>query len=78
MTRVHVCAFRKTFRVAYDSVLEQWKVGYEAAGTAFSAHNTKEDAIRAGRELAQKQEPSRLVIHRLDGSIQTEHSYGEE
>lgn len=77
MSEVRVIDFRKTFRVTYDNVLEQWKVGYEGATTAFSAHGTKEEAVQVGRDLAQKKQPSRLVIHRLDGTIQTEHSYGK-
>lgn len=78
MSKIGECEFRKTFRVAYDSVLEQWKVGYEGAQNAFSAHGTKEQAVQVGRGLAQRQQPSRLIIHRLDGSIQTEHTYGTE
>lgn len=78
MTELRVLTLRKTFHVTYDTLVEQWMVGYGGARTAFSAHGTKEEAIQAGRELAQKQQPSRLIIHRLDGSVQTKHAYGAD
>lgn len=78
MTKLRISDFRKTFYVAYDGVLEQWKVGYEGAEIAYSAHGTKEEAVQVGRELAHKQQPSRLLIHRVDGSVQTKHTYGSD
>lgn len=78
MSEVRTSVFRKTFHVVYDEALEQWKVAYEGVEPAFSAHATKEEAVQVGRELAQKQQLSRLIIHRLDGSIQAEHTYGSE
>jgi hypothetical protein len=69
---------RKTFHVFYDSDLKQWKVSYQGANMAFSAHPNKREAVEAGRELAQSQQPSQLVVHRMDGSVQKETNYGEE
>jgi len=57
---------------------EDWQVKLDGADRAGSLHGTKKEAIAAGRELAQKNEPSRLVIHGGDGSPQRTHSYGEE
>ena len=78
MSEMRVSDFRKTFHVAYDEALGQWKVGYQGIEMAFSAHGTKEEAVQTARELAQNQQPSRLIVHRLDGSIQAEHTYGSE
>jgi len=66
---------RKTFHVLYDSTIEQWKISYEGASMAFSAHANKREAVEAGRELAQSQQPSQLIIHKMDGSIQKEVTY---
>lgn len=71
-------SMRKTFHVVYDEDLEQWILTYTAADQAFSAHTTKDDAVQAGRELANNQQPSQLVIHKMDGTVQTEYNYGEE
>jgi hypothetical protein len=68
---------RKTFHIAYDEGLEQWKVIYEGTDVPYSVHMTKQEALEAGRDLAQSQQPSQLVIHKMDGSIQTEHTYEE-
>jgi hypothetical protein len=47
----------------------------EGAKRATSRHATKKDAIAAGRELANAKKPSRLIIHKSDGSVQREHEY---
>jgi hypothetical protein len=56
---------------------EDWQVRKDGSERASGAYGTKKEAIAAGRELAQKHEPSRLVIHGGDGSVQRDHSYGE-
>lgn len=43
-----------------------------------SEHPTKDKALSAGRVLAQSHEPSRLVVFKLDGKVQTTYSYGDE
>jgi poly(hydroxyalkanoate) granule-associated protein len=54
---------------------EQWKVEAEGALRATSVHNTKDEALAAARELAQNQAPSQIVVHRMDGSVQTQYTY---
>lgn len=39
--------------------------------------DNKQDARSDARDLAHDHEPSQLVIHRADGTIQTVHTYGE-
>lgn len=56
---------------------EGWKVGLEGRDRPAGAFDTKKEAVAGGRELAQKNEPSRLVIHGADGTVQRAHSYGE-
>ncbi len=47
-----------------------WVVKQEGSDQATSQHTTKSEAVEQGRQLAKKHEPSRLVIHRKDGTIQ--------
>lgn len=54
-----------------------WKVEAEGTGRAASVHGTKDDALAAARDLAKAGEPSQVVVHRMDGTIQTRTSYGE-
>lgn len=52
-----------------------WSVKGEGAKNAVSRHSTKKEGVSAAREIAQANAPSRLVIHRQDGSIQRSHEY---
>lgn len=55
-----------------------WKVKRESAGRASSVHDTKAGAVERAKELAKEQELGQIVIHRQDGKIQTEHTYGQD
>ena len=54
---------------------EDWVVRSEGSDKNFSFHDTKESALEAGRGIARAHEPSRLVVHRSDGTIQTSYNY---
>lgn len=57
---------------------EVWTIEAEDGQRASSRHDTKKAALGAARELANRHAPSRLVIHRSDGTIQRQHAYGLE
>lgn len=54
---------------------EGWVVASDGAKSPLSRHDTKRLAVKAARDLAGSKAPSRLVIHRRDGSVQKEHGY---
>ena len=54
---------------------EQWKVEAEGATRATSVHPTKDEAVAAARELAHAQEPSQVVVYKMDGTVQTRYAY---
>jgi len=54
-----------------------WKVQAEGAETAVVIKDTKGEAVDAARELAKSQEPSQVVVHKMDGTIQHSYSYGD-
>lgn len=54
---------------------EGWQVKPSGAEYAVSTYETKDKALESARDLARRQSPSRLVIHRADGTIQSWHSY---
>lgn len=54
---------------------DQWIIAVEGADGALERFRTKEEAVSAAREAAAEAAPSELVIHRLDGSVMTSHSY---
>lgn len=67
---------RTVYHVATQD--EGWKVELEGATRASSRHDTKDEALTAARELARSKAPATVVVHRKDGTIQTQFSYDEE
>jgi hypothetical protein len=65
---------RNVYRVQH--INNMWRVRHE--GTTLSSHMTKEAAIDAGRKVAQANRPSQLVVHRMDGTIEIEWTYGND
>lgn len=56
---------------------EHWSVRREGSDRDISVHPNKKSALTAARGVAQAHEPSRLVVHRADGTIQDSYRYGE-
>jgi len=54
---------------------EGWKVEREGTTAPLSTHSTKDEALDAARTVAQKSTPSQVVVHRMDGTIQTNYTY---
>lgn len=56
---------------------DKWAVIGENKKKADSLHDTQKEAIRRGKELAQR-EGSELIIHGKDGKIRDKDSYGND
>jgi hypothetical protein len=54
-----------------------WQVARQA-GAALSQHETKDEAVAAGRETARADQPSRLVVQDSDGSVEAEWTYQDD
>lgn len=65
---------RKRYEVVPGS--GDWSVKHE--GKVLSTHRLKTAAIDAGVKVARANQPSQLVIHRADGTIEDERTYGED
>jgi|GEM_PF-1164631 len=70
-------ANRKTYHVTSDGE-GGWRVKAESASRASSTHENKADAVENAKDLAKAQPLGRIVIHGMDGKIQTEHTYGKD
>jgi len=68
---------RKTYHVT-PGADGDWKVNGEKASKASSSHDTKAEAVDRAKEPAKNQELGQVVIHKKDGKIQTEHTYGKD
>jgi hypothetical protein len=55
----------------------QWVNEIEGGGELGSAHETKEEAVAAGRERA-RADQTEHVIHNQDGTISERNSYGND
>ncbi len=66
---------RNVFRVVPNSK-GGWKL--TLSGKTISNHRKKETAKQKGRKLAKRDKPSQLVLHKKDGTIQTEYTYGRD
>ena len=54
-----------------------WAVRQEGADAPVSTHETKKEAVSAGREAAKAHAPSELIVHKQDRSVQETFSYDE-
>lgn len=65
---------RKQFHVVPNGSL--WKVSH--AGRVLSNHLSKSAAVDAGVAVAKQNQPSQLIIHRANGTIEDERTYGQD
>lgn len=57
---------------------DDWKVKERGAERAVKVLEDKADAVRLAKELAQSAGLGQVIIHKNDGSFQTEHTYGKD
>lgn len=72
---------REPERVTYHVVSNRgggWNVKKENAQRATVTTGTKQEAIQRARDLAKAQDLGQVIVHRADGVIQTEWTYGQD
>lgn len=69
-------ASRKTYHVTNRD--GDWIVQAEKAARASSKHSNKAEAADRAVDLAKSQGLSQVIIHRQDGTIQEERTYGKD
>lgn len=65
---------RKIYRVVPSGT--RWQVKHN--GLVLSNHVTKPPAVAEGQKVAKANKPSQLVVHRSDGTIEYEYTYGND
>ncbi len=55
-----------------------WQVKDEQEERASSTHEKKDEAVVRAKELAKGQALGQVIIHKQDGTIQTEYTYGDD
>ncbi len=68
---------RIVYHVVPNSSAEKWLVSQENA--AFRREfDTKEEAVQFAKERAGKEELGQVKVHKLDGNMEYESTYGED
>jgi hypothetical protein len=67
-------AARKVYRVVPGGGM--WNLKHD--GTTLKSFYTKAAAVDEGRRAAKANQPSQLVVHRADGTIEEEFTYGDD
>lgn len=67
---------RETYHITHKD--GDWRVKKEGGQRAAKTFDNKADAVDFGREIAKKQELGQVIIHKKDGTIQTEYTYGKD
>ncbi len=67
-------------RVIYHVVPapEGWAVKEQRNPVAVSTHRTKAEAVAAGRVIAKSHTLGQLIVHRANGTFETEYTYGKD
>lgn len=67
---------RVTYHVVSDD--DVWKVKRQGSDRSSGNFERKKEAIDRAKELAKNQDLGQVKIHKQDGKIQTEYTYGED
>lgn len=66
---------RRVWRVSRHG--KRWTVKRDGAVRAMKTFGSKDEARAAATRVARANAPSRVVVHRADGTVQRETEYGE-
>ena len=68
---------RVVYHVVPNSSAEKWVVSQENADYR-SEHDTKEEALQEAKRLAQQAELGQVKVHKKDGNMEYENTYGQD
>ena len=68
---------RKVYHVVPNSSAEKWVVSQENASFR-REFDTKEEAVEEARKLAQAADLGQIKVHKKDGNMEYESTYGED
>lgn len=69
---------RTVYHVTPNSDLSKWLVVREKDDSFREEHDTKDEAERAAKERARKEQPSQVKVHKKDGNMEYESTYGDD
>jgi hypothetical protein len=69
---------RRVYHVTKRDDGQGWETKAEGAQRASTIERTKEEAVKAAAGLAKNASLGQVVIHKQDGTIQSERTYGKD
>ncbi len=68
---------RKVYHVLPNSDRSRWVVSRENSDFR-EEFDTKEEAVQAAKSRARDEQPSQVKVHKLDGKMEYESTYGDD
>ena len=68
---------RTVYHVVPDADQSHWLVTQENAAFR-EQYETKEEAVEAAKSRARREEPSQVKVHKFDGNMEYESTYGDD
>ena len=69
---------RTVYHVVPNASASRWVVSIENDDAFREEYDTKEEAVDAAKRRARRQEPAQVKVHRHDGNMEYESTYGDD
>ena len=69
---------RTVYNVVPNTSGDKWLVSQENSDSNSEDFRTKTEAVDTAKERARKQEPSQVKVHKSDGNMEYESTYGDD
>ena len=69
---------RSVYHVVPNANQEQWLVTLENNDRFREEYDTKDEAVDAAKKRARAEEPSQVKVHKADGNMEYESTYGQD
>ena len=69
---------RTVYHVVPNGSGDEWVVSQENNDSFRQEFRTKEEAVQAAKERARGQEPAQVKVHKSDGNMDYESTYGDD
>ncbi|MBI4500226.1 MAG: DUF2188 domain-containing protein [Gemmatimonadetes bacterium] len=69
---------RNVYRVTYDRLSGLWVVTRDGYAGLLAKYSVKAGAVSLAERIADTYQPSRLVVHHLDGQVEAERVFAQQ
>ena len=69
---------RAVYHVVPNASADRWVVSIEGNDSFREEFDRKDDAVEAAKRRARNEEPAQVKVHRKDGNMEYESTYGDD